>query len=129
MYSPQLLDYYLHPRCAGQLDDANLTVEVENPVCGDTLRLMARLRDGVLQQVRFKASGCVPAVACASWLAERIQGRSVASLAVIDAGEIEAGVGGVPAASQHAVAMALEGLRRLLQGGQNSGAVPGSVRA
>lgn len=128
MYSQQLLDYYLNPRCVGDLKDANLTVEVENPVCGDTLRLAARLDGGVLQEVRFKASGCVPAVACASWLAERIQGEAIASLTSIGAREIEAGVGGVPAASRHGVALALEGLRRLLEGGQDLRAVSTAAR-
>ena len=70
MYSQQVLDHFQHPRNAGDLPDADVTAEVENPACGDILRLAANVQDGRLQEVRFKARGCVAAVAAASALTE-----------------------------------------------------------
>ena len=68
MYSSKLLDHFQHPRNAGELPDADIRVEVENPACGDILRLAVKVADGRISEIRFKAKGCVPAMACASAL-------------------------------------------------------------
>src|SRR3990172_4489357 len=77
MYSAQVLDHFKNPRNAGELAGATATVELENPACGDVLRLSARIENGVVTAARFKAAGCVTAIACGSWLAEGSEGRRV----------------------------------------------------
>ena len=89
-------------------------VEAANPVCGDLMKLWALVKDGVIVDVTFKVAGCVPAVACGSWLTERIKGTRVAALTSVTADQIAAGLGGLPPASKHAAALAHEALRRLL---------------
>ena len=63
LYSPQLLDHFEHPRNAGELEDADLRVRVENPACGDVLELSAQTRAASIEAIRFRAKGCVPAMA------------------------------------------------------------------
>jgi nitrogen fixation protein NifU and related proteins len=46
VFSELLLDHFRHPRNAGELPGATVIVEVTNPVCGDVLRLAARVEDG-----------------------------------------------------------------------------------
>ena len=75
MYSPQLLDHFQNPRNAGDLSDADATVELENPVCGDVVRLSLKVLEGQIAEIKFKAKGCVPAIACASALTEIVRGK------------------------------------------------------
>jgi nitrogen fixation protein NifU and related proteins len=63
VYSPQLLDHFEHPRNAGVLDSPDASAQLENPVCGDVLALSARITDGRIAEIWFKAKGCVPAIA------------------------------------------------------------------
>ena len=77
MYSAQVMDHFQRPRNAGTLENATAQVELTNPVCGDVLRLAVRVEAGRVAVARFKASGCVPAIACGSWLAEWMEGRAV----------------------------------------------------
>jgi len=115
VHSEQVMDHFKSPRNAGELADATAQVEVTNPVCGDVLRLAARIENGVVAAVRFKASGCVPAIACGSLLTELVQGRRVEDLGEItDAGITEA-LGGLPPASRHAAQLAVDALRALLK--------------
>lgn len=114
-YSAQLLDHFRNPRHAGELAEATAVAEAANPVCGDTIKLWLRVEKGRVIAASFKAAGCVPAIACGSWLAERLAGgESVAALNAIAPEEIEAGIGGLPAASRHAAQLAVDALRKAI---------------
>ncbi|HEV2176003.1 MAG TPA: iron-sulfur cluster assembly scaffold protein [Terriglobia bacterium] len=115
MYSEQVLDHFHHPRNVGEIAGAAAVIELSNPVCGDVMKLWAAVRDGKVDEARFKVEGCVPAVACGSWLTERMLGRSVAELRTVTAEEIESGLGGLPQASRHASALAAAALQQWLE--------------
>ena len=115
MYSEKVLDHFHHPRNVGEIAEATVSIEATNPVCGDLLRLWVVVRDGRIVGARFKVEGCIPAVACASWLTERMRGRSPAELAAVTPVEIEEALDGLPSASRHASVLASDGLKRVLQ--------------
>lgn len=112
-YSPEVLDHFHHPRHAGEIAAATAIAIAANPVCGDVLKLWVAVRDGLIDAVGFKADGCVPAVACGSWLAAWLDGKQAAELPRLSAKEIEAALGGLPAASKHAAALAISALDEL----------------
>jgi len=114
MYSDQVLDHFHHPRNVGEIEHPTAVVETTNPACGDLMKLWARVEDGVIVEVKFKAAGCVPAVACGSWLTERIKGAVRYKLTQIASDQIEEGLGGLPAASRHAAVLASDALHQLL---------------
>lgn len=114
MYSPQLLDHFQNPRNAGELPNADQTVEVENPVCGDVIRLTAKIEGGIIREIRFKAKGCVPAIACGSALTELVSGKPVHEARQLQFDHVVASVGGLPQASRHAGQLALDALAKLL---------------
>ncbi len=109
MYSSKLLDHFEHPRNSGELPEANVRVRVENPVCADVMELALIVSDGKIDEVRFKAKGCVPCVACASLLTELVKGRALDD-AAITVEQIEDGLGGLPQASTHAAQLAVDAL-------------------
>lgn len=115
MYSAQLLDYFEHPRNTGEIEDADAKAEVENPVCGDVLRLCLKLREARITQARFKAKGCVPSMACGSALTELISGKSVAEARALRRDQVIEAVGGLPQASTHAAQLAIDTLAAALR--------------
>jgi len=115
VYSQQVLDHFQHPRNAGDLPDADVTAEVENPACGDILRLAANVQDGRLQEVRFKARGCVAAVAAASALTELLTRRSLADAQALRPEDVLAELGSLPDESMHATHLAIDATRALLE--------------
>ena len=115
MYSEQVLEHFHHPRNVGEMDEPTAVAEAGNPICGDVMKLWLRVRDGKVCAATFKVQGCVPAVACGSWLTEAIMSKPVSELVSMTAEQIEAGLGGLPPASRHASALALNVLRRALQ--------------
>lgn len=114
MYSPQLLDYFEHPRNSGVLANPQATVQVENPACGDIVKLTAVAEGDVIREIRFQAKGCVPSMACASLLTELVRGRTMSQAATVGRDEMLRHLGPLPSASSHAVQLALDALAALL---------------
>jgi nitrogen fixation protein NifU and related proteins len=115
MYSPQLLDHFERPRNSGELPDADAQVRIENPACGDILELAIKMDAGRIGEIRFRAKGCVPAMACASAMTELAKGKSRQEASAIGKAEILDAVGRVPPASGHAAQLAIDALRAVLQ--------------
>ena len=115
MYSSQILDHFEHPRNAGALDHADATVQLENPVCGDVLKLSARIVDGKISEIKFLAQGCVPAIACGSALSELVSGKTLGQASSISREDLEQYLGGLPQASAHASHLALDALGALMK--------------
>lgn len=118
MYSEQLLHHFQHPRNVGEIPDAEATAEIENPGCGDMLRLTFKIGEGRVIQVRFKAKGCVAAIGCASALTELIEGKTLDEAGSLRREDVIRAVGGLPPASTHAAQLALDALQAALNSGR-----------
>ena len=117
MYPAELLDHFQNPRNVGELPAPAITVEVSNPACGDILRLAVRFEDGTAREARYKVRGCTASIAAGSALTEWIEGKTRAELGAFTASIIDQAVGGLPAASKHAAALCVDGLKALLRAG------------
>jgi len=114
MYSAQLLDHFQNPRNAGEVLHADATAEIENPACGDVLRLTLKTGADRITQAQFKAKGCTAAIACGSAITELIVGKMLNEAGNIRREQIVAAVGGLPQGSTHAAQLALDALSAAL---------------
>ena len=110
MYSPQLLDHFEHPRHAGEVSNPDAVAQIENPACGDILKLTLKVRNGRIEEIRFLAKGCVAAMACASAITELTHGQTVDDATRLSWQEVMQFVGGLPEASIHASHLAVDTL-------------------
>jgi nitrogen fixation NifU-like protein len=115
MYSAQILDHFEHPRNAGVVADADASVLMENPACGDTLQLTLKVSSGRIEQIHFRARGCVASMACGSALTELVRGRTIEQARGLRREELLAAVGGLPPASEHASHLAMDALAAALR--------------
>jgi len=77
MHSAELLDHFQHPRNAGAMDSPDVSVQTENPVCGDVMKLMLRVQNGTIVDAKYQVRGCVAAIGCGSLLTEALVGKTV----------------------------------------------------
>ncbi len=86
-YSDKVLDHYENPRNVGKWDpsvDGIGTGMVGAPACGDVMRLQIKVKDGIIEDAKFKTYGCGSAIASSSLLTEWVKGMSLE-----DAGSIK----------------------------------------
>jgi nitrogen fixation protein NifU and related proteins len=114
VYSDLVLDHFRSPRNAGRLPNATAQVQAANPVCGDVLELAARVEGGRIVEARFLCRGCTTAIACASFLTERLTGATTAAAGAMTAEEISSALGELPPATFHGAQLAVDALKSLL---------------
>ncbi len=110
MLSERLIDHFQNPRNVGDLPAPAITVEVENPACGDVLRLSVLREAGRVIAARYRVRGCTASIAVGSALTELLLARGAETITSAD---LEGAVGGLPAESKHAAVLCLDALRRL----------------
>jgi len=120
VYSPELLDHFQNPRNAGAIEAPDVTAQLENPVCGDVLELSLTLKKNKLEasriaDIRFRAKGCVPVMACGSAITELVKGKSIVEARQLSREELVQKIGGLPQASAHASHLAMDTLAALLR--------------
>jgi len=115
VYSPQVLDHFEHPRNPGIVSSPDAIAQVENPVCGDILKLTARISQRRITEIKFLVKGCVPAMACASALAEFLEGKTLAEASALKTEDLVNILGGLPQASTHASHLAIDALTELIR--------------
>ena len=92
-YRDYILDHYRNPRNAGSIENADASFEDINPLCGDKVRMDLRIRDGVIEDVKFKGRGCAISQASTSLLTEEIKGKKIADIDGIGKDEVLANLG------------------------------------
>ena len=85
-YSEKLLDHYENPRNVGSLDKGEDDVGtglVGAPACGDVMKLQIRVKDGIIEEAKFKTFGCGSAIASSSLATEMVKGMTLEQAASI----------------------------------------------
>jgi nitrogen fixation NifU-like protein len=97
----------------GELADATASVEVSNPVCGDVLRLSARVENGRIAEARFLCRGCTTSIACASRLTELLTGKEIRELSSIGLETVVASFGDLPPETIHGAYLSVDAAQAL----------------
>ncbi len=113
-YSEIVLDHFERPRNHGELEDANAVGYMTNPVCGDTLLLMLRVRDDRIEEARWQSDGCAASIAASSLLSELARGKSIGEAEAITREAIVEALGGLPLSKLHASVLAADALQHAL---------------
>lgn len=115
-YTPTVLDHFTNPRNVGAANGANAEGSVENPQCGDLVKLSLRVEGGVIREARMKTFGCAAAIASASMLTTMIEGRRVEEALSLRDADVVAALGGLPPAKQACSVLAQAVLAKALGG-------------
>lgn len=85
LYRSVIMDHYKNPRNKGIIEDGTLTIDMNNPTCGDRIRLTLDVVDEIVKDVKFEGEGCSISMSSASMMTEAIKGKSVSE--ALDMGE------------------------------------------
>ena len=77
LYRQVIMDHYKKPRNKGILEDGNLTIDMNNPTCGDRIRLTMKVEDGVVADAKFEGEGCSISMSSASMMTQAVKGQPV----------------------------------------------------
>ena len=110
-YSSKVMEYFLHPKNVGEMENPDGVGHVGNPVCGDIMELYIKVKDGKIADAKFKTFGCGAAIATSSMVTEMVKGKTIdEALKVTNAAVAEA-LGGLPKIKMHCSVLAEDALK------------------
>jgi nitrogen fixation NifU-like protein len=114
-FGSRILDHFQHPRNVGiTAAHTHCHYEQDNPWLIRIL-ITLRLEEGRIQEVKFKAQGCVTTTACASALTEMVQGQTFEQALSITPEQLSEYLGVVPPEKMHCCRLAVETIRKALR--------------
>ena len=100
-YSEKVMDHFAAPRNVGEIKDADGTGEIGNPVCGDMMTFYIKVKDDVIEDVKFKTFGCGAAIAVSSMVSEMAKGKTLDEAMKITNKDVAEELGGLPKNKMH----------------------------
>lgn len=77
LYRQVIMDHYKNPRNKGELEEGNLTIDMNNPTCGDRIHLTLKVEDGIVTDAKFDGEGCSISMSSASMMTQAIKGKDI----------------------------------------------------
>ena len=115
LYSEKVMDHFLHPRNVGVIEDANAIGEVGNAKCGDIMKMYLKIRDDVVEDVKFETFGCGSAIASSSMATEMIKGKPLSEVRALTNKAVTEALDGLPAHKIHCSVLAEEAIKSALE--------------
>ncbi|HEY5477412.1 MAG TPA: iron-sulfur cluster assembly scaffold protein [Tepidiformaceae bacterium] len=110
-YSDLVMEHFEHPRNSGVLEEPDGEATTANPVCGDRMRVMIRVSDGRVSEVKWQTRGCPPAIATSSFASEMVAGWPLEQVEALTRDQIAEAIGGLPKDKVHCSVLAADALR------------------
>jgi nitrogen fixation NifU-like protein len=115
IYSEKVMEHFANPRNVGTISDPDGVGEVGNPVCGDMMTFYVKVKDGIVEDVKFQTFGCGAAIAVSSMVSEMAIGKTVAEAKEITNAAVAEELGGLPANKMHCSNLGADALRKALE--------------
>ena len=115
LYSEKVMDHFLHPRNVGVIEDANAVGEVGNAKCGDIMKMYLKIRDDIVEDVKFETFGCGSAIASSSMATEMIKGKPLSEVKNLTNKAVTKALDGLPAHKIHCSVLAEEAIHSALE--------------
>ncbi|MEP6663449.1 MAG: Fe-S cluster assembly scaffold protein NifU [Verrucomicrobiota bacterium] len=115
LYNETVMEHFMNPRNMGDLKDADGIGEVGAAACGDIMKISLKIKDGKIEDARFKTFGCGSAIASSSMATELIKGRSIDEAMNFSNQEVVDALGGLPPVKIHCSVLAEEALKAALE--------------
>ena len=115
LYSEKVMDHFLHPRNVGVIEDADAVGEVGNAKCGDIMKMYLKIKDDIVEDVKFETFGCGSAIASSSMATEMIKGKPLSEVGKLTNQAVTEALDGLPAHKIHCSVLAEEAIKSALE--------------
>lgn len=111
LYSDKVMDHFKNPRNVGEIPDADGVGEVGNAKCGDIMKIYLKIKDDVVEDVKFETFGCGSAIASSSMATEMIKGKPLSEALALSNKAVAEALDGLPAHKMHCSVLAEEAIK------------------
>jgi nitrogen fixation NifU-like protein len=113
-YTDKVIEYFMNPRNAGEISDADGVGTIGSEECGDILRVWIKVKDEHLVDIKYKVYGCPAAIACCGMMTELAMGKHLDDACELTDEQVAYALGGLPAHKYHCSNLAASALHKAI---------------
>ena len=114
-YSKKVMDHFVNPRNVGEIKQPDGYGKVGNPVCGDVMEIFIKVKDDIIEDIKFKTFGCGSAIATSSMVTELAKGKHVDEALKITRQDVADELDGLPSQKMHCSNLAADALKAAIE--------------
>ena len=114
LYTEKVMDHFKNPRNQGKIEDADGMGKVGNPVCGDVLYFYLKIKNNIIEDIKWETYGCAAAISVSSMLSEMIKGKTLDEALKIENNDILKELGNLPPIKIHCSLLGVEALQEAI---------------
>ena len=115
MYSKTVMDHFKNPRNVGVIEDEDGKGDIGNPLCGDMMTIYLKIKDDVIDDIKFQTFGCGAAIAVSSMLTEIAKGKTLEEAKKITNKDVAAALEGLPKNKLHCSNLGADALQSAIR--------------
>lgn len=115
LYSETVMDHFRNPRNVGVIENADGVGEVGNAKCGDIMKIYLKIKDDIIEDVKFETFGCGSAIASSSMATEMIKGKPLSQALTLTNKAVAEALDGLPAHKLHCSVLAEEAIKSAIK--------------
>ena len=111
LYTETVMDHFMHPRNVGEIENPDGVGQVGNAKCGDIMKMYLKIKNNIIEDVKFETFGCGSAIASSSMATELIKGKTIEDALAVTNKQVVDALGGLPAHKLHCSVLAEEAIK------------------
>ena len=111
LYTETVMDHFMNPRNVGEIENPDGVGQVGNAKCGDIMKMYLKIKDNIIEDVKFETFGCGSAIASSSMATELIKGKTIEEALAVTNKQVVEALGGLPAHKLHCSVLAEEAIK------------------
>lgn len=115
MYTQKVLDHFKNPHNQGEMENPSAVGQEGNPTCGDVMKIYLKIKDNVIEDVKFETLGCAAAIAVSSDLTDMVKGKTLDEALKITKDDVVNDLGGLPPVKVHCSMLGVDALHQAIK--------------
>ena len=115
MYTEIVMEHFTNPRNVGEMSNPDGVGKVGNPACGDLMWIYIKVKNNIIEDIRFKTFGCAAAIATSSIITELVKGKSIEEAMKLTRSDVANSLGGLPPVKMHCSNLAVDALHAAIK--------------
>ena len=114
-YSKKVMEHFINPKNVGIIENPDGYGKVGNPVCGDLMEIFIKVKDDIIDDIKFKTFGCGSAIATSSMVTELAKGKNIDEAMKITRNDVADELDGLPPQKMHCSNLAADALQEAIK--------------
>ncbi|MFH0891212.1 MAG: iron-sulfur cluster assembly scaffold protein [Candidatus Falkowbacteria bacterium] len=124
LYTEKVMEHFKNPHNQGSIPDADAVGQEGNPVCGDVMKVYLKIKNDVIEDIKFETLGCAAAIAVSSAMTDMAKGKTLDEVMKMTKDDIVNDLGGLPVQKVHCSMLGVDALKQAIKKYREGGERP-----